>query len=83
MKTTKMREVLYRLLNDLLPCPFCGADSMTALSFVKQDSEDGYRPYFYVQCDYRDGGCGAVGGMRHSIGEAFDVWNMRAGGVKK
>ena len=55
-------------------CPFCGNQRV---KLQKVEGKDGWRDKYYVLCDYRDGGCGASGGIRHMAIEAEQVWNMR------
>lgn len=71
---------------ELRPCPFCGrADTPEVTDWndangIDEDDpayEDG--PAFVVVCNYRAGGCGAVGGVRDRLSEAVDAWNGRAG----
>lgn len=42
-------------------------------------SQEGWRDYFYVLCDYNDGGCGACGQWNHYANECIDAWNTRKG----
>ena len=57
-------------------CPFCGFEGVRVIRYAR-DGVHLYRDRYVVRCDFRDGGCGAEGGMRRSPEEALDVWNQR------
>lgn len=60
---------------ELKPCPFCGSKYPTV---CKTQPKDGWRPFYYVLCDYGNGGCGASGQWNHEEGDAIEAWNRRA-----
>ena len=55
------------------PCPFCGSEP----HFITRKGNDGWRDYYFVVCDFMDGGCGASGGWYHDALEAIEAWNRR------
>ena len=59
----------------LKPCPFCGNDKPVMMT---RRGQVGWRDYFYVLCDYNDGGCGASGQWNHYADIATESWNKRA-----
>jgi len=61
---------------ELKPCPFCG--EYDAVRMMIRKGKDGWRDYYYVLCDYNEGGCGASGQWNHYEREAADAWNRRA-----
>ena len=58
----------------LKKCPFCGNKYV---SVVKHETKCGWRPFYYVLCDYADGGCGATGQWSHEQADAIEAWNRR------
>ena len=62
-------------MSELKPCPFCGNKH---LSVVKHDSKYGWRPFYYVLCDYGEGGCGSSGQWNHEESDAIEAWTRRA-----
>lgn len=58
----------------LRPCPFCGNEKPVLMT---RRGQDGWRDYFYVLCDYNDGGCGASGQWNHYTDLAVEAWNRR------
>lgn len=60
---------------NLKPCPFCGNEKPVIMT---RRGADGFRDYFYVLCDYNDGGCGASGQWNHYPDFAAEAWNQRA-----
>lgn len=62
---------------NLKPCPFCGETEPVHL--MTRRGKDGWRDYWYVLCDYNDGGCGASGQWSHYAPVAIDAWNTRGG----
>ena len=60
----------------LRPCPFCGNEKPVLMT---RRGQDGWRDYFYVLCDYNDGGCGASGQWNHYTDLAVEAWNRRKG----
>lgn len=61
-------------MSDLKPCPFCGNKY---LSVVKHQAKYGWRPFYYVLCDYGEGGCGSSGQWNHEEADAIEAWNRR------
>ena len=61
-------------MDNLKPCPFCGHRKPV---LITRGRLDGWRDYFYVLCDYNDGGCGASGQWCHYPDEAVEAWNKR------
>ncbi len=61
-------------MNELKPCPFCG--NKTPVMMTRR-GKDGWRDYFFVLCDYNDGGCGASGQWNHYTDAAIEAWNRR------
>lgn len=59
------------------PCPFCGNTNPKPRRYK---GRDGWRDRFAVLCRYDEGGCGAEGGRYHTLEEAVEAWNRRAGG---
>lgn len=59
---------------DLKPCPFCGNKKPVMMT---RRGQNGWRDYFYVLCDYNNGGCGASGQWNHCADDAADAWNSR------
>lgn len=61
-------------MDKLKPCPFCGNKKPVMMT---RRGQEGWRDYFYVLCDYKDGGCGASGQWNHYADSAADAWNQR------
>lgn len=61
-------------MEELKPCPFCGNKQPVMMT---RRGQDGWRDYFYVLCDYNDGGCGASGQWNHYADLAAEAWNTR------
>lgn len=59
---------------NLRPCPFCGNEKPVLMT---RRGQDGWRDYYYVLCDYNDGGCGASGQWNHYTDLAVEAWNNR------
>lgn len=53
-------------------CPFCGNTPK-----IVTIHRDGFRDKYTVMCRYDDFGCGAEGGVYHSVAEALEAWNAR------
>ena len=65
----------FNAVEELKICPFCGNKDVTIMT---RRGKNGWRDYFYVLCDYNDGGCGALSGWYHYVDEAIEAWNKRA-----
>lgn len=65
-----------RKKSDLKRCPFCGFKGVRLIRYPR-DGVHLYSDRYAVLCDWRDGGCGAEGGLRKSADEAKEVWNQR------
>ena len=61
-------------MEELKPCPFCGNKEPI---LMRRAGTNGWRAWFYVLCDWNDGGCGASGQWNHDKEEAVDAWNTR------
>ena len=61
-------------MTKLKPCPFCGSTA------VDVEYKFALRTFYYVVCNYNNGGCGASSGICTTEEEAVWVWNRR---VKK
>lgn len=59
---------------EMKKCPFCGNEYPT---ICKTKAKDGWRPFYYVLCDYGNGGCGASGQWNHEEADAIEAWNRR------
>ena len=63
-------------MSELKPCPFCGETA--SVRMMVRRGKDGWRDWFYVLCDYNEGGCGASGQWNHCEEPAAEAWNRRA-----
>ena len=67
-------------MNDLKPCPFCGAEhSIVHLSREREEGETSWQ--YQVVCDYNFGGCGGSSGFDDDPKDAMKNWNRRTGDV--
>ncbi len=57
------------MIEKLKACPFCG--NTNSLNIDVDDD------VFAVNCNWKEGGCGATGGYRYTEEEAIEVWNNR------
>ena len=60
---------------ELKNCPFCGEED--GVHMMVRRGKAGWRDYFYVLCDYNEGGCGSSGQWSHYEDEAAEAWNRR------
>lgn len=61
----------------LKPCPFCGFEPMVTTDEEIDGNEDKREGNYCVNCNVREGGCGATGGFSGDRDVAIAKWNRR------